>query len=100
MMQSIVDIPIAKFVFARGEFDMVIFDRHSSSCSIYEVKHSVGSVKEQYAQLIDDKNCKDTEFRYGPITGRYVIYRGTTKDIDGIHYINVEEYLKGLSKDI
>ena len=26
--------------------------------------------------------------------GKYVIYRGVTMDIDDIHHINVEEYLK------
>lgn len=47
---------------------------------------------------------KDTEFRYGPITGKYVIYRGKTaelKDVaedaaENVKYLNVEEYLKGL----
>ena len=30
------------------------------------------------------------------ITGRFVIYRGEDAEADGIRYINVEEYLKGL----
>lgn len=88
---------VFKLVFARGEFDMVVFDPHAASCSIYEVKHSAESVDEQYKHLVDEEKCKATEFRFGPITGKYVIYRGESCEVNGIHYLNVEEYLKGLS---
>ena len=87
---------VFKLVFARGEFDMVIFDPEAASCSIYEVKHSAEAVDAQYRHLVDEEKCKTTEFRFGPITGKYVIYRGETQDINDIHYLNVEEYLKGL----
>ena len=87
---------VFKLVFARGEFDMVVFDPEAASCSIYEVKHSAEAVEAQYRHLVDEEKCATTEFRYGPITGKYVIYRGMTQDINGIHYLNVEEYLKGL----
>lgn len=30
------------------------------------------------------------------IEGRYVIYRGEDAEMDGVRYLNVEEYLKGL----
>lgn len=43
---------------------------------------------------------KATEFRFGTITGKNVIYRGKSGEMDGIHYINVEEYLKSLCKNI
>ena len=33
------------------------------------------------------------EHRYGPITGSYVLYRGPADYVDGIQYVNVEEYL-------
>ena len=87
---------VFKLVFARGEFDMVVFDPEAASCSIYEVKHSAEAVEAQYRHLVDEEKCTTTEFRYGPITGKYVIYRGETQDVNGIHYLNVEEYLKGL----
>lgn len=87
---------VFKLVFARGEFDMVVFDPEAASCSIYEVKHSAEAVEAQYRYLVDEEKCTTTEFRYGPITGKYVIYRGKTQDINGIYYLNVEEYLKGL----
>lgn len=83
--------------FAIGEFDMVIFDPKTASCAIYEIKHSTEVVKAQYRHLIDEEKCKATEWRFGPITGKYVIYRGESCDVNGIHYLNVEAYLKGLA---
>lgn len=83
--------------FAIGEFDMVIFDPKAASCAIYEIKHSTEVVKAQYRHLIDEEKCKATEWRFGPITGKFVIYRGESCDVNGIHYLNVEEYLKGLA---
>ena len=83
--------------FAIGEFDMVVFDPLTSSCEIYEIKHSTELVPQQYRHLIDEKKCADTEHRFGPITGKYVLYRGADyKAENGIHYRNVEEYLKQL----
>ena len=88
---------VFKLMFARGEFDMVVFDPEAASCSIYEIKHSTEIVEEQYQHLVDTDKCAATEFRFGPITGKYVIYRGETQDVNGIHYLNVEEYLNRLS---
>lgn len=87
---------VFKLQFAIGEFDMVICDVPNATCEIFEIKYSTEAVKEQCKHLIDEHKCKDTEFRFGIIKGKYVIYRGETKDIDNIHYVNVEEYLKKL----
>lgn len=43
------------------------------------------------------KKSADTEFRYGEILSRNVIYRGPAGAFEGINYLNVEEYLKGLA---
>ena len=82
--------------FAVGEFDMVVFDPAAASCEIFEIKHSTEIVMEQVRHLIDQEKCAMTEHRYGPITRKTVLYRGTTQNVDGIRYINVEEYLKGI----
>ena len=82
--------------FAVGEFDMVVFDPAAASCEIFEIKHSAEIVPEQTRHLRDEKKCADTASRFGTITGKYVIYRGTTQDVDGIRYVNVEEYLNAL----
>ena len=82
--------------FAVGEFDMVVFYPQTASCEVCEIKHSTEIAPEQTRHLQDEKKCAETAARFGTITGRYVIYRGETKDIDGIHYVNVEEYLRAL----
>lgn len=87
---------VFKLQFAVGEFDMVVFDPEKLCCEIYEVKHSKELVPVQYRFLIDPEKCAMTEHRFGPITGRYVIYRGKKTESEGIQYLNVEEYLKAL----
>ena len=91
------DCQVFKLIFASGEFDMVVFDPIDACCEIYEVKHSDKMAEEQYRHLVDPRKCEATEFRYGPVTGKYVIYRGETQMAGDIHYLNVEEYLKGLN---
>ncbi len=83
--------------FAVGEFDMVVADNANATCEIYEVKHSKEQAKEQFRHLIDEEKLKNTEFRYGKITKRAVIYRGENTTLEnGIEYRNVEDYLKSL----
>lgn len=82
--------------FPVGEFDMVLFDPAIASCSIFEIKYSTEIVPSQYRHLIDKKKCVDTEHRYGPITAKTVLYRGSSQMVDGIRYMNVEEYLRQL----
>ena len=91
---------VFRLQFAVGEFNMVVFDPEAGSCEIYEVKHSMEMVPEQCRHLLNEQKCKDTEFRYGTITGKYVIYRGMTAEMEDLSekvtYLNVEEYLKSL----
>ncbi len=95
---------VFRLQFAIGEFDMVVFDPEKGNCEIYEIKHSKEVIPQQCRHLLDELKCKDTEFRYGKITGKYVIYRGATvelKDVveevsENVTYLNVEEYLKKL----
>lgn len=87
---------VFKLKFAVGEFDMVIFDNHSLTCKIYEVKYNDQVNEEQYKHLIDDNKCKLTTHFFGEIIEKSVIYRGESKIYNSIRYINVEEYLKSL----
>ena len=82
--------------FPVGEFDMVIFDPDAGNCKIFEIKHSDKVVPYQYRHLKDVKKCADTEHRFGSILGKYVLYRGESRVVDGIQYLNVEEYLRNL----
>lgn len=95
---------VFRLQFAIGEFDMVVFNPDEGTCEIYEIKHSKEVVPQQCKYLLDKQKCKDTEFRYGTITGKYVIYRGATtslvqagvETLEDVAYLNVEEYLKKL----
>ena len=90
------DTKVFHLQFAVGEFDMVIFDSGTASCEIYEIKHSAEALPEQARHLLDETKCAQTVTRFGAITGKYVIYRGKTRDMANIHYVNVEEYLLAL----
>ncbi len=86
--------------FAIGEFDMVVVDPVSITTEIYEIKHSTEMVPEQYKNLADEEKYKATEFRFGRITKKTVIYRGEDAVDGDIRYLNVENYLRALGAGI
>ncbi len=88
---------VFKLQFTVGEFDMVVFDPESASSKIFEIKYSTQIVEQQYQHLVNDEKCTQTEHRFGKIDGKYVIYRGSTQDVNDIHYVNVEEYLNNIA---
>ena len=86
-----------KFKFdAGGEFDMVIYDKTSQNCRIYEIKHSTEVNEKQTIHLRDAEKCQIVEKRFGPISGKFVLYRGKDKFAEGVQYLNVENFLCGL----
>lgn len=91
------DHRVFKLQFEAGEFDMVIYDQKENSCEIFEIKHSSKQVPFQYRHLVDEDKCQRTERRFGPIQGRYILYRGEDAQMEnGVQYWNVENYLKAL----
>ena len=86
-----------KFKFdAGGEFDMVIYDKTSQNCRIYEIKHSTEVNEKQTIHLRDAEKCQIVEKRFGPISGKFVLYRGKDTFAEGVQYLNVENFLCGL----
>ena len=86
-----------KFKFdAGGEFDMVIYDKTSQNCRIYEIKHSTETNEKQTLHLRDAEKCQIIENRFGPISGKFVLYRGKDTFAEGVQYLNVENFLCGL----
>ena len=86
-----------KFKFdAGGEFDMVIYDKAGQNCRIYEIKHSAKVNEKQTIHLRDAEKCQIIENRFGPISGKYVLYRGKDTLAEGVQYLNVENFLCGL----
>jgi len=91
---------VFKLVFDVGEFDMIVYDRITNSCRVYEIKHSTECSKEQTKHLCDEEKCLLTQRRFGKIEAKYVIYRGeTTEANNGIKYINASEYLLTLKQN-
>ena len=86
-----------KFKFdAGGEFDMVIYDKAGQNCRIYEIKHSTEVNEKQTLHLRDAEKCQIVEKRFGPISGKFVLYRGKDTFAEGVQYLNIENYLCGL----
>ena len=86
-----------KFKFdAGGEFDMVIYDKAGQNCRIYETKHSTEVNEKQTIHLRDAEKCQIVEKRFGPISGKFVLYRGKDTFAEGVQYLNVENFLCGL----
>ena len=86
-----------KFKFdAGGEFDMVIYDKASQNCRIYEIKHSTETNEKQTLHLRDAEKCQIVENRFGPISGKFVLYRGKDTFAEGVQYLNVENFLCSL----
>lgn len=82
-----------KFI-SGGEIDMVVTDLSGGNCEIYEIKHSDKAILDQAKFLKDDKICSAIENRFGKISERAVLYRGADTEIEGIKYLNVENFLK------
>lgn len=86
---------VFKLQFAAGEFDMVIYNKATSTCQIFEIKHSDEIVENQYKHLIDEEKLAAAEKYYGKITRKCVLYKGKSGTVsEGIEYKNVEEFLK------
>lgn len=79
-----------------GEFDMVIYDKASQNCRIYEIKHSTEANEKQTLHLRDAEKCQIVENRFGPISGKFVLYRGKDTFAEDVQYLNVENFLCGL----
>lgn len=85
---------VFKFKFDNGgEYDMVIYDKREHACRLYEIKHSAEIVDRQMRYLKDFEKCEIVEAKFGKITGKYVLYRGENTIVDGVQYLNVEQFL-------
>ena len=87
---------VFKLQFDVGEFDMVVCDNVHRTCRLFEIKHSGEVTEQQFRHLVDREKMRLVRERFGDVTERTVLYRGADADIDGgIHYRNVNAFLKG-----
>ena len=96
VMETDSDLAVGDMVAFINDYG-VVFDPEAGSCWVFEIKHSEEAVPQQYRHLIDEQKCAQTEHRYGPITGKFVLYRGESQVVEGIQSQNVEEYLNALT---
>ena len=87
---------VFKLFFDFGEYDMVILDKKTHRVDLYEIKYNDEVYEEQYKHLEDEEKNKLVERYFGKINKRCVLYRGKTKKVNNIQYLNVEEYLLNL----
>lgn len=88
------DINVFKYKFSNGgEFDMVLYNKKTNSCELFEIKHSDKIVENQTRCLRNKDYCSSIEKIYGRIENKYVLYKGKDKVVDNIRYLNVEKYL-------
>ncbi len=79
------------------EIDMVHYHLKDDSFDIYEIKHSDKvSFIDQTKFIKKESLINMISSIYGSLKDKYVLYRGEDSDIEDIHYINVEKYLKSL----
>lgn len=71
-----------KFKFdAGGEYDMIIYDKSTNTCKLYEIKHNDRIDDNQFRFLVDKDKFELIESKYGIIVGKYVLYRGQNKKL-------------------
>ncbi|WP_029231730.1 AAA family ATPase [Butyrivibrio sp. VCB2006] len=87
---------VFKLSFPIGEYDMVIQDENDLTCEIFEIKHSSEVIDDQFKHLVDKEKNEKTEFQFGTIVSRNVLYNGKDKVYKGINYINIAGYLEKL----
>lgn len=89
---------VFRLEFEAGAFDMVLYDRKENACEVFEIANTRERTAEVYRALFDPEKCRRTEARFGPIRGRYVLYRGDDFDLPevSVRYRNVENFLKTL----
>ena len=75
---------------------MVIQDTDSMTCELYEIKHSDQISRGQYRHLSDEEKLKQTEYEFGTVTKKTVLYRGMNQSVEDVFYRNVVEYLEDL----
>lgn len=104
-LNEVKNLSVSKIVFNRveniphGEYDMLIYNSDSNTCQIFEIKHSKYQTKRQSHWLRQKENNALTEYFFGKIVKRSVIYLGKTT-CDEIQYINAIDFLKNINSYI
>lgn len=81
-----------------GEFDMVTINKNAYTADVYEIKYSLNVFEGQRTNLNNAELISSFEKKYYPIDKKLVLYKGDSVEIDGVSYLNIEQYLNNLRK--
>lgn len=75
------------------EHYFVHYDYGDNVYRIYEIRYDDKLINKKSSALFDKEKFTYINKKYGKIAGRYVIYLGESKTVDGVEYKNVEDFL-------
>ena len=87
---------VFRLILSAGDVDMVVFERSTGRCLMFEVKHGKFRSDRQTRHILSEEASQYLERMYGPIIGRCVLYRGEDATEGGVRYLNVEDHLRNL----
>lgn len=92
---------VFKLILIDHDVDMVVHDKISGICLLFEIKHSAAMSPNQARHLVSDEVEEHIVRMYGGVAGRIVLYRGEDADSSkGVRHLNVAEFLKGLPETV
>ena len=71
----------------------VVYDYDTNTYRFYEVRYDKEIVNKKTSALFSKEKVSYINKIYGKMSCRYVIYLGDSKTVDGIGYLNVEEFI-------
>lgn len=87
---------VFRLILSSGDVDMVVCERSTGRCLMFEVKHGKSRSDRQTRHLLSEEAGQYLERMYGPVVGKYVLYRGENGIECGVRYLNIEDYLRNL----
>ena len=73
---------------------MIFADYANNESYLFEVKYTDEYYENQLTHLLSDEFIDYVSKHFGEVKEKYVIYNGSSNMINGVHYINAEEYFK------
>lgn len=89
-------VAVRRLRFKDGAVDMMVYDEGSDSCILVDVEYTDRRMKDQSRHIADKAKNDAVAARFGRISRRIVMYLGEPGTVDGIKYVDVSAYLRGL----
>jgi len=73
---------------------MIFADYTNNESYLFEVKYADEYYENQLSHLLSDAFVNYISKHFGKVKEKYVIYNGLSNMMNGVHYINSEDYFK------